>query len=112
MKTLNYMLFAVLAASSSAYANTAAKIENSYKETKANAKAVITDSMITARVKELFLLESSLSAEDIHVTTKNKVVTLTGKVDTEYERNLAITLANGVDGVKAVHYNKLKAVMT
>jgi hyperosmotically inducible protein len=63
----------------------------------------ISDSWITAKVKSTFLYSSNVDGADISVATNAGVVTLTGKVDSGAERELAIELAKNVRGVKTVH---------
>ncbi len=62
----------------------------------------ITDSWITTKVKSTFLWSSGISSGDISVTTDDGVVELSGKVDSEAERELAVELARELRGVKSV----------
>lgn len=62
----------------------------------------VADSWITAKVKSTYLYSSKIDGSDITVNTKGGVVTLSGKVDTGAERELAIELAQNVRGVKSV----------
>jgi hyperosmotically inducible periplasmic protein len=62
----------------------------------------ITDLWITTKVKSTFLWSSGISGGDISVTTDDGVVTLTGRVDSEAERELAVELAQELRGVKSV----------
>ena len=66
----------------------------------------IDDSSITAQVKMTLLYHRSTSALKTKVTTKNGVVTLTGKANNAAERDLAAKFANDVNGVKSVN-NKM-----
>lgn len=66
-------------------------------------RSAVSDSWITAKVKSTFSYSTNVDGSDISVSTKNGVVTLTGKVDSAAERNLAVELAKNVRGVKAVH---------
>lgn len=72
---------------------------------------VVSDTVITAKVKELFLEDKDISSLIMHVTTKNGVVNLTGKVNTPYEKKIAANLAKTVKGVKEVRCN-LKVLNT
>jgi hyperosmotically inducible protein len=60
------------------------------------------DTWITAKVKSTFMYSSNVDGGDISVTTDAGVVTLSGKVDSGAERELAIELAKNVRGVKSV----------
>ena len=63
----------------------------------------IDDASITALVKMTLLYHRSTSAIDTKVTTKNGMVTLSGKAKNESEKDLATKLANDVHGVKNVN---------
>jgi len=62
----------------------------------------IDDASITALVKMTLLYHRSTSAIDTKVTTKNGVVTLSGKAKNETEKDLATKLVDDVHGVKNV----------
>ena len=62
----------------------------------------IDDASITSLVKMTLLYHRSTSAINTSVTTKNGVVTLSGKASNAAEMNLAAKLANDVNGVKSV----------
>jgi len=62
----------------------------------------ITDLWITTKVKSTFLWSSGISGGDISVTTDDGVVALSGRVDSEAERDLAVELAQELRGVKSV----------
>jgi hyperosmotically inducible periplasmic protein len=62
----------------------------------------IDDSSITAQVKMMLLYHRSTSALKTKVTTKNGIVTLTGKAKNEAEKTLAAKYADDVNGVKSV----------
>jgi osmotically-inducible protein OsmY len=62
----------------------------------------IDDASITAQVKMTLLYHRSTSALATKVTTKNGVVTLTGKAGNATELKLATKLADDVNGVKGV----------
>lgn len=67
----------------------------------------IADGWITAKVKSTFLYTSNVAGSNITVSTKDGVVTLSGKVYSSTERNLAIELAQNVRGVKSVQATAL-----
>jgi osmotically-inducible protein OsmY len=62
----------------------------------------IDDASITAEVKMTLLYHRSTSALNTKVTTKNGVVTLSGKAKNESEKDLATKLVDDVHGVKNV----------
>jgi osmotically-inducible protein OsmY len=62
----------------------------------------IDDSSITAQVKMVLLFHRSTSALNTSVTTKNGVVTLSGKAKNAAERDLASKIVDDVKGVKSV----------
>ena len=99
-------LTTIIVLSPHAQAKTSA--EQNLHETKVQAKTVIKDSVITAKIKDLFLRDPYISSLKIHVTTKNKVVYLKGEVATENEQTLAVNIAKAVDGVNRVDYSDLK----
>ncbi|MCL4692929.1 MAG: BON domain-containing protein, partial [Candidatus Hydrogenedentes bacterium] len=69
------------------------------------------DAATTARVETTFLLNEHLNPFNINTTTKDGVVTLTGSVADEIQKDLAADLAKSADGVKEV-VNNLTVVGT
>ena len=67
----------------------------------------ITDSWITTKVKSTFMWSSGVSSGDISVTTDDGAVALSGTVDSEAERELAIELAEQLRGVTRVDASEL-----
>lgn len=76
----------------------------------------IDDASVSAQVKMTLFYHRSTSALNTMVTTKNGVVTLSGKAKNAAEKDLAAKFANDVNGVKSVKnkmtvessYNKIK----
>jgi len=62
----------------------------------------IDDASITGLAKMTLLYHRSTSALNTSVTTKNGVVTLTGKAKDTAEKDLAAKYVNDVNGVKSV----------
>lgn len=62
-----------------------------------------TDASITAAVKAELLASSFTPALHIHVATKDRVVTLTGKVKSRQDKDEAVRVAHGVGGVRDVY---------
>ena len=65
----------------------------------------IDDASVTAQVKTALLFHRSTSAFNTSVTTKNGVVTLTGKARNAAEKDLASKIVDDVKGVKSVKNN-------
>ena len=62
----------------------------------------VSDGWITAKVKSSLLYNRNVDGSDINVDTQNGVVTLRGHVDSDFEREQAITIARNIKGVKSV----------
>ncbi len=62
----------------------------------------IDDSAITTKVKSRFVADPMVSAYDIHVETFRGVVNLSGFVNTEAQKERAVTIARGTAGVREV----------
>ncbi|SDU02143.1 BON domain-containing protein [Halopseudomonas salegens] len=67
------------------------------------------DTWITSKVRASFVAESELSALDIGVETNEGVVTLTGEVNTDAQRELAIKVVEDIEGVKEVAADGLQS---
>jgi hyperosmotically inducible protein len=72
------------------------------------AKNALANGAITAKIKSKMTLDDTLEAMTIDVDTSNGVVTLSGTVDTEAQRQRALQLARETDGVRQV-VDRLKA---
>lgn len=64
--------------------------------------AVVSDTVITGKVKAKFMGEDGLGKSQIVVNTTNGVVTLKGSASSQEAMNIAIEDANAVDGVRSV----------
>ncbi|WP_437881603.1 BON domain-containing protein [Pseudomonas sp. LRF_L74] len=73
------------------------------------AEEAVSDTWITSKVKSTFLAEKNLSGLDIKVETNKGVVSLSGVVATDAERDLAIAKAKEIKGVHAVSADGLKS---
>ncbi|MGA9852594.1 MAG: BON domain-containing protein [Gammaproteobacteria bacterium] len=62
----------------------------------------VDDSYLTSTVKTKLLGDTGLKAFDIHVVTKDQVVTLSGTLPTAALRDEAVHVAGSVGGVKDV----------
>jgi len=73
---------------------------------KAEATGVyMNDAAITTQIKAGFLADSTLKSMDIHVTTTNGVVALSGVVESQKSIDRGIEIARGVKGVTSVENN-------
>ena len=62
----------------------------------------LSDAGITTKVKAKLAADSTVKATQINVDTKDKVVTLSGSVDSEAAKAQALALARGTEGVSDV----------
>ena len=60
------------------------------------------DAALTAKVKAGMAVDSSVKASQIEVSTKDKVVTLTGNLDSQAEKDRALEIARSTNGVANV----------
>ncbi|MDQ6647088.1 MAG: BON domain-containing protein, partial [Pseudomonadota bacterium] len=67
----------------------------------------VSDTWITTKVKSEFATTKGVSATQTSVDTKDGVVMLTGTVDSQAEKQMAIQTARAVKGVRAVQADKL-----
>lgn len=79
-------------------------------DTMDNAGEAASDTWITTKVKSTLLAEDATPGMDIEVETNNGVVSLSGTVATEAEREAAIAKAKQIKGVRDVSADGLKAV--
>jgi osmotically-inducible protein OsmY len=63
---------------------------------------VVSDAMITTKVKAELAKDKAVSATKINVDTDKGVVTLRGTAKSKAEAEKAVTLAKGIDGVASV----------
>jgi hyperosmotically inducible protein len=66
------------------------------------ARDAISDGNLTGKIKAKMALDELVKARDIDVDTDNGVVTLTGTVGSDAERQRALQLARETTGVKSV----------
>lgn len=60
------------------------------------------DTMITAKIKASMAADSTVKASEIEVVTDNKVVTLTGNLNSQLEKDRALEIARSTSGVSNV----------
>ncbi len=63
---------------------------------------MLNDAVIANKVREAILLNPRVSAQDIAITSRDRVVTLSGDVDTPEQRTQAEEAASGIEGVVRV----------
>ena len=76
-------------------------IENSVDE----GASELTDAKIATVIKTRLLMDTDISGFDIDVDVENGVVVLTGEVDSDAERDLAVEIAKNASDVKDVESN-------
>jgi osmotically-inducible protein OsmY len=57
---------------------------------------------ITTKIQAKYFADPAVNGRDINVTTTNGVVTLTGRVESQQEKQQAVAIARGTDGVANV----------
>ena len=60
------------------------------------------DVVLTTKIKSTMAVDSTVKASQIEVTTKDKVVTLTGNLNSQAEKDRALEIARTTSGVKDV----------
>ena len=85
-------------------------VKNDAREIKGGARSAarqtaqaIEDSWITTKIASKFFLDDDVRARSIDVDTRNGMVTLKGSVESEGERQHALSIARSTDGVTMVH---------
>ena len=79
------------------------------KTTTEKAKATVSDSWITSKTKMALFADDRVKGTQVSVDTKNGIVHLRGKVDSDEAKQAAADVAKGIDGVKSVK-NDLQVV--
>ncbi len=71
-------------------------------DTNRTATEVVSDAAITGKVKAAVMAEPGIRSLKIDVDTKDGIVTLNGKVDSQEHKERAMQVAQNVNGVKSV----------
>jgi len=79
-----------------------AKVGEAVAKAANQAKDAIAPAAMTAKIKSKMALDDQVKARNIHVETTGSVVTLTGDVGSEAERQRALKLAKETEGVTSV----------
>jgi hyperosmotically inducible periplasmic protein len=82
--------------------NSAERIKGAAKQTASNFMDMVNDATTTATVKTRLMANSNTKAMQINVDTRDKVVTLSGTVDSSQERDLAEAIARNTGDVEKV----------
>lgn len=88
----------------SAVDSTAAKVQNAADDT----AAAISDAWITSKVKSSFIYSRNLDGLNISVDTQKGMVSLSGSVLSNAEKQLAIETARNIRGVRGVDADALR----
>ncbi len=67
-----------------------------------NAKSATVDAYITGRLITAYALSEHLKASDIHVDVNERKAILSGEVGNEIQRDLAVEIARGIEGLDEV----------
>jgi osmotically-inducible protein OsmY len=70
-----------------------------------SAGTTVTDSWITMKIQSKYFVDDDVRARNIDVDTQDGQVTLKGSVESEGERQHAVSLARSTEGVTRVHDN-------
>ena len=81
---------------------TASQTADRIKSESVKAGEKLEDVWLTTKIRAKFVGDRDIKARNVGVSTHDGVVTLTGRVLNESERQLALTLASHTDGVKQV----------
>lgn len=73
--------------------------ENANEHSALNRDQPVSDTSITTQVKSQLMANGGMASQDVSVHTMNGVVTLSGTVDSQYEKNQILQAAQSVDGV-------------
>uniref|UniRef100_E6PTW9 BON domain-containing protein n=1 Tax=mine drainage metagenome TaxID=410659 RepID=E6PTW9_9ZZZZ len=76
--------------------------QNQMSSKKGGAGSYMGDAVITTKVKAMLMKDEMLKSLNIHVDTKQDVVTLSGTVKNMKESAHAVRIASAVEGVKMV----------
>ncbi|WP_373187729.1 BON domain-containing protein [Halopseudomonas sp.] len=87
---------------------TAAQAQQAAGEAASEAAEVVSDAWITSKVKSSLLFNRNLDAMDISVMSRNSRVTLSGRVDSDARKQLAIETAGNIRGVESVDAQALR----
>ncbi|TCS34694.1 hyperosmotically inducible protein [Paucimonas lemoignei] len=70
------------------------------------AERAVDDSVLTTKAKSALLADTTVKGSEVNVETNKGVVTLSGAVENERQRERVASIVRGIDGVKSVE-NKM-----
>lgn len=114
MKHSNVLMAAVVAMALATPALAFAATEDGKPKTAAaqgESAQPVDDTWITTKVKADLLASSNVPGTEIKVETVNGVVTLSGTISSQAEKDKALKVARGIKGVKSVDATTLKVAM-
>ena len=79
-------------------------------ETVQKTEEAVSDTWITSKVKSSLIANKDISGTNIKVETNKGVVSLSGNVKSDAEKELAVKTTQGIKGVTAVSADGLKSV--
>jgi hyperosmotically inducible protein len=100
---------AVAPSAAQAQQSTTDKMMDKTKTTTEEAKTAVSDSWITSKTKIALYSDERVKGTQVSVDTKNGVVHLRGKVDSDESKAAAAEVAKGIEGAKSVK-NDLQVV--
>ena len=100
---------AVTPCAAQAQQSTTDKMMDKTKSTTEEAKTAVSDSWITSKTKIALYSDERVKGTQVSVDTKNGVVHLRGKVDSNEAKTAAAEVAKGIEGAKSVK-NDLQVV--
>ena len=77
-------------------------------ETIQKTEEAVSDTWITSKVKSMLIANKDISGTNIKVETNQGVVSLSGNVQSDAEKELAVKTAQDIKGVKAVSADGLR----
>ena len=80
-------------------------MQDDLAQSKEESESALTDAKIATVIKTRLLMDTDISGFEIHVDVENGNVVLTGEVDSDAERQLAIEIAKNASDVKDVEDN-------
>jgi len=103
------LIFAGLLAAGLSFASTPLHPAYAAESAPAKVKSYASDAALTTEIKARFLAEKGLDSLDLKVKTKKGVVTLRGQVQQQSQADLAVKIAQEVEGVRKV-VNKISVM--
>ena len=103
------VLLAAMPFTAQAEQSTTDKMMDKTKGATEEAKTAVSDSWITSKTKIALFSDERVKGTQVSVDTKNGVVHLRGKVDSQEAKSAAAEIAKGIDGAKSVK-NDLQVV--